>query len=368
MLEDSVKPSKEFIGADGLAAMTDKMSVRPSAVRFRDGTRVDEIPRLTDIKVLSRKRANLSREQQDSGMKDSLKFLEALVDSLDQQVAVIDSRGQIVFVNRAWREFGRQNGAPDNAEAVGCNYFEACLLAGDQGDPLARDIADGLRRVVQGEATLFEAEYPCHSPTLRRWFIVRAIPLPGLEEPLVAVFHTNVTPQKLAEEKALRDPLTGLANRRRMDEFLYFEWQRCIRSASEISLILFDVDHFKQYNDEQGHLQGDRCLKQIAQTLRRFVRRPSDLVCRFGGEEFVVVLGETGLSDALVLADRMRLSVRDLDLEWGGGHPVTISGGVAAWRPQRGEIEGLLVERADKALYQAKLLGRNRVEFSAPPG
>ncbi|HJV53757.1 MAG TPA: diguanylate cyclase [Noviherbaspirillum sp.] len=160
------------------------------------------------------------------------------------------------------------------------------------------------------------------------------------------------------------DALTQLANRREFDRRIAQEWARAKREGQFLALILIDVDCFKAYNDRYGHPAGDACLRGIASTLASVLRRSSDLVARFGGEEFVALLPGTGTEEAAALAERMRLAVRELQLphEASSAAPiVTASFGVCAMRPADDEQPSVLLDRADAALYRAKQGGRDRV-------
>jgi diguanylate cyclase (GGDEF)-like protein/PAS domain S-box-containing protein len=160
------------------------------------------------------------------------------------------------------------------------------------------------------------------------------------------------------------DGLTGIANRRRFDEALNIEWRRATRSGSSLSLLMIDVDYFKIYNDLYGHVRGDHCLRLVAEALRDSLRRPADLVARFGGEEFAVILPETTEDGAAALALEMCQRI-ELELVEHSGSPmgkVTVSIGCHGCVPEHGTIALPLVEGADDALYQAKSNGRNRVE------
>lgn len=164
---------------------------------------------------------------------------------------------------------------------------------------------------------------------------------------------------------ARSDHLTRVANRRYFDEQLAVEFRRASREDSVLSLMLLDIDYFKSYNDLAGHQAGDGCLVEVAQSIARGVRRPSDFVARYGGEEFALLLPGTDLAGAIERAEAIRQAIENLSLP----HPderankrVTISIGVAALHPQRqraGVTE--LVEAADRALYLAKNNGRNTV-------
>lgn len=152
-----------------------------------------------------------------------------------------------------------------------------------------------------------------------------------------------------------QDGLTGVSNRRHFDETLATEWRRATRKASPLALLLLDIDYFKDYNDSAGHQAGDDCLRRVAQALRDSVHRAADLVARYGGEEFAVLLPDTDLESARLIAETLRQNIEALGL-------VTISVGIASGVPTRDGtgIENL-VGRADAALYEAKRGGRNRV-------
>lgn len=164
------------------------------------------------------------------------------------------------------------------------------------------------------------------------------------------------------------DGLTGIPNRRQFDEILLREWRRSGRQAKPLSILLCDVDHFKQFNDGYGHQVGDECLKAVARTLQSALRRPADLVARYGGEEFAAILPDTDLPGALRVAEVMRSAVEGLRIthRFTPNGVVTVSIGVASMIPPRGEAESAaLLKRADDALYGAKQAGRNRI--SATP-
>jgi len=165
------------------------------------------------------------------------------------------------------------------------------------------------------------------------------------------------------------DGLTGVANRRQFDEILEQEWQRAVRTNMPLSLIFADIDYFKRYDDHYGHQAGDDTLKQVAAALRQTVHRPADLVSRYGGEEFVMVLPDTTLEGAIAVAEKVLQGIRDLNIPHenaGDSDRVTLSIGVASLSPKDSEKPEILVEAADKALYHAKESGRNRVEPAHP--
>jgi diguanylate cyclase (GGDEF)-like protein len=166
---------------------------------------------------------------------------------------------------------------------------------------------------------------------------------------------------------AATDSLTGLANRRTLDQAFFMEWKRAVRVQTELALLVVDIDHFKQFNDLYGHPEGDCCLKVVADLLKAHLRRPQDVAARFGGEEFVLLLPQTGLDDAFALAERIREGVQGLALPHDGSAfgCVTVSIGCAAAIPSYGDEHLQLLQAADAALYVAKHVGRNCVRMSS---
>lgn len=169
--------------------------------------------------------------------------------------------------------------------------------------------------------------------------------------------------QKELEELSLKDSLTGVANRRYLDRILEKEWTRSCRHHQPLSLAIFDIDYFKQYNDRYGHLQGDKCLKQVAQLLEESVRS-ADVVARFGGEEFVLVMPQTDTAAAQAVVKRcyQRLAEAGIAHE---ASPIadrlTFSCGLGSSLPEREESLEAFVERVDRSLYQAKSHNRNEL-------
>lgn len=164
-------------------------------------------------------------------------------------------------------------------------------------------------------------------------------------------------------ELAATDGLTLLANRRRFDEVLQNEWRRAVRDSTRLGLLMIDSDWFKAFNDTYGHVEGDHALRLIADTLTRAVERPGDLVARFGGEEFVVLLPSTDAAGAYTVAEAIKTAVADLAVPHAGapGGVLTVSIGAASLWPRDYDVPASLIEAADTALYVAKAQGRNRI-------
>ena len=177
--------------------------------------------------------------------------------------------------------------------------------------------------------------------------------------------HLHIVHQRrLLEQIAALDGLTAIPNRRRFDEALAQEWQRCQRSGQPLSLIVGDVDFFKKYNYTLGHAAGDRVLQEVATILRQSARRPGDLAARYGGEEFVLLLPETTAADAQHIAQqlRQRLVARHIAHPDSSAAPcITLSLGGHTTTPSSNTIDPSFFQRADAALYQAKSQGRNQV-------
>jgi len=160
------------------------------------------------------------------------------------------------------------------------------------------------------------------------------------------------------------DGVTGIPNRRRFDEVISLEWRRATRSSQPLSLIMGDIDYFKNYNDTYGHLEGDACLRKVANRFCEILKRPGDLVGRWGGEEFACILPETEIGGAVTVAERIRKGIIDLaipHLSSPIAPVVTVSLGVTTMVPKPGQDPIELIRRSDEALYKAKKAGRNRV-------
>ncbi len=213
----------------------------------------------------------------------------------------------------------------------------------------------------------------------RVWLLVNSDPEVAEDGSLAQVLSTfsDISERKAAELRlqqanvalqrlSLVDAVTDVANRRQFDRALADEWARAIRTGSSIAIVLVDVDHFKPYNDRYGHPAGDECLRRIASVLGRTLLRAGDLVARYGGEEFAAILPLTDTDAATAVAERMRKSVEALAMPHGAVPlgVVTISGGVAASRPEMDSNSLDLVAEADAALYEAKAAGRNRIVTS----
>jgi diguanylate cyclase (GGDEF)-like protein len=176
----------------------------------------------------------------------------------------------------------------------------------------------------------------------------------------------NLSLRESLRLQAVRDPLTGLYNRRYMQEFLERELHSARRKRRPLAVLMIDLDHFKRYNDNYGHAAGDKALAAVGEGLLRSVRA-EDVACRYGGEEFTVILPECSLSQAAGRAEQIRTRLKEYRSQHDGqpADALTASIGVAAY-PETTDRVDLLLKFADEALYQAKRAGRDRVVTARP--
>ena len=214
-----------------------------------------------------------------------------------------------------------------------------------------------------------KAELEQYSVSLEEKITERTTELMNSNRKLQKEIETHIEVEKKMElvnhqlrEMSISDKLTGIGNRRCFDATLAKEWSRAKRTGWKLALFFGDIDWFKSYNDTYGHQSGDECLRLVAKALRRNAKRESDLVCRYGGEEFAVLLPVISLQEAIAYSERLIQSVRNLKLPHAGSKYgyVTISFGIAVIAPKVDQNMDELLKAADLALYWAKENGRNR--------
>jgi len=315
-----------------------------------------------------------------------LGFAYQLMEMLAIPVFVLDSNAHVLIWNRACE---RLTGVPAE-EIVGTdNHWRSFY---EQPRPTLADLVlqnrtDEIRHIYPRHSkpphmhAHLSVETWCDMPRAgkRRYLAADASPIFDEKGQLSAVVESlrDLTEEKMAqialEKLATRDGLTGLANRRCFDETLNAEWQRALRQRQPLSLLMVDVDNFKAYNDANGHLGGDECLKRIATAVASEMRA-NDLVARYGGEEFAVILPNQSLKGAAIVAERIRRRVEQLRVPLygtaGAAPPqhVTVSIGAATAIAGPDNDASQLVAIADAALYRAKHLGRNRISLPMPDG
>lgn len=283
---------------------------------------------------------------------------------------VTDNNFTILLANNAyWDLFGER---PDQRKTLKCHEHRPGASCHTENCPLTR---------IMGGSGKYVYESTKEIAGVSRDFIITAKPLLDAGDKVVGSVETfqEITERKrdeaalaashrMLEALSLTDALTGIANRRRFDEVLAQEHARHARSGAELSLIMLDIDLFKSFNDQYGHVSGDQCLQKIAQAIAACANRPADLTARYGGEEFVCILPETDSSGAVAIAEKIRREIMALAIphqESTVAACVTASLGVATMRCAPEGAAGDIIALADEQLYLAKAAGRNRVKFVA---
>lgn len=263
--------------------------------------------------------------------------------------------------------------------------FSRYLPQSDSGTAIIKSIVDGIERIYAyrrlAGLPIVAAAGVSYEHVFAPWwsYVYQSIALVGsitlalaflgsllyrqIQQLLVAEGELKVIRKEL-EVIAHTDSLTSLANRRSFDFALHKEWKRATRNQASISLILLDIDLFKQYNDHYGHLSGDDCLVLVANLIAANVNRPGDIAARYGGEEFVVLLPDTELAGAVMVAENIRLSLSNANIQHSASPfgIVTISSGVVSTSRTGEESPKEFLIKADRLLYSAKSQGRNRVD------
>ncbi len=304
-------------------------------------------------------------------------LLARVIDSVNVGVIVLDSAQRVVLWN-GWMERHAQLPLAD-VEGKTLSELFPDMANGRVQQTVVSALTANLSSVLS--QSLNKAPFPLFSSVndrengVRMQQAIQVTPIVAQQPRYCLIQITDVT-LSVSREKLLRDQalvlrrhsyldvLTGIANRRRFDEYFDEEFRRARRTTLPLSLVLIDIDHFKLYNDYYGHQAGDQCLKQVAETLAGTLQRPADLLARYGGEEFVAVLPETDLEGARRVAEVMRTKIAESQLPHASSPTashVSISAGIATKIPGCGDAPTTLIEDADHALYHAKKTGRNRV-------
>ncbi len=340
------------------------------ALRHRDGHTMPVLYNATVYRdnlgkvlgIFAAARDITKRKQQEEALHRRELEFEALAERAPDIIARVNAELRLSYINPAVE---RLTGQP-RAWFLGKTQGELGLSAEEvaQREQSLKRVFESGRQQVR--------EYRHVTPAGTFHFQSRQVPEFGPDGRVesVLVVDRDITDLKRAqqalEKLALLDPLTGIGNRRSLEQFIGREWRREARHRHPVALIMADIDHFKAYNDRYGHPQGDECLRQVAGALRQSLHRPDDAVVRYGGEEFAILLPETEGAAARELAERLRQAVANLQLAHAASpvaDRVTISLGVAAIKADEGEFRDLMAA-ADAALYRAKRNGRNRVETS----
>ena len=321
------------------------------------------------------------RKRAEEALRASELFNKSILNSLTAHIAVLNENGVIIAVNEAWKKFARENNSPDSEAYLGGNYLTTCKAAIEDGDQLADQVDLGITAVLNGVRSQFKAEYLCNSPTQQRWFTITVVPLYQHGQGVI-VIHQDITESKQAQQSleasqlilknalelekqlARTDPLTGVNNRRYLYELAEREFEISQRYQQPLSVLMYDIDHFKKFNDTFGHMLGDQILKIVTDTAVKELRS-ADTIGRYGGEEFIILLPMTNAEQAYSLAERIRTAVAATIVPTQKGDTfVTLSIGIVekSYNVPAESVEEIF-HRADEAMYAAKQGGRNRTEI-----
>ncbi len=311
------------------------------------------------------------RKEFENNLKYSEEKFKSLVNSLNDRVFTLDKQLKYSGVYGNWFEINSIDKEGFEGKAIREVFPPETALIHERA---------GLKALL-GETVIYNWTAGDEMENDMRYFENTLSPLKSAEGNIIGVVGVtrDVTNNKKVENELIAlnyklkdlsfiDPLTNIANRRYFDQYIKNEWNRSIRNKDYISILMIDIDNFKLLNDTYGHMQGDACLKAVANTLKKTFKRPGDLVARYGGEEFIAVLPHTDEKGALEVAGRLLTNMENLkikNLESDEYFSVTVSIGLASASPLGTDMADNLIKGADKALYRAKKKGRNRVEISA---
>ena len=304
------------------------------------------------------------------------------LDHLQVGLIILDAQHQVVFAN----QWFLQHAGLESCDMLNKTLFHVFpqLESSHFGMFLAQATRSGFPALLS--QSLHPTPFPLHLPAAQRGQdkllrqSIRIIPMSFSASSdadqrytmiqIVDVTH-SVLRERLLKAQASKlqslanlDALTGLGNRRMLNEKLAHELRVSTKTGGNLAVVIFDIDYFKQFNDIYGHLAGDTCLRQVADALRDVCRRPNDVVARFGGEELVAILPETDQSGAMQVAHKVLQQVQLLQIPHAGSgvaRILSLSAGVAVSKPLQSLTPDALLGLADRALYEAKGSGRNRV-------
>ena len=300
--------------------------------------------------------------REEKRLREALEYTEAIIATVREPLLVLDKELRIITANRSFYRTFQVNPEETEKQLI----YD---LGNHQWDiPRLRKLLENILPMNKAFED-FEVEHDFKSIGRKTMLLnARKIYRETNHVEMILIAIEDITERKKAQEQlkliAFMDGLTGIANRRHFDDTLDLEWRRAMRSAKPISLIIADVDCFKNFNDTYGHLAGDSCLQKIARTIRDSLRRAGNFAARYGGEEFAVILPDTDAEEAYLFAESLREKIENLNIEHTNSTAsknVTASMGVSSTVPKKDSPHDKLISLADKALYKAKQEGRNRV-------
>ena len=289
-------------------------------------------------------------------------FIKTMVDIIPVPLFYKDRKGSYLGCNKAFEDFIGKS----KEEIIGKTVYEISKKNN------AETYTDMDKQLFDNPGTqTYEYEYE-NSKNEKKYVVFKKVTYNnslGEVNGIIGIIN-DITEIKKREteltEKTFFDSLTEIFNRRYFDENIEKEWKQCVRGNESLSLIMLDIDFFKKYNDYYGHQEGDNCLKRIAQEIRISLLRPSDIVVRYGGEEFVVILPNTNSDGAHRVAERIRRNIINLAIKHEAStvsEVITLSQGIAEMNNNNNDTVYECLKNADKSLYKAKKNGRNTIEI-----
>lgn len=300
-------------------------------------------------------------------MLETVDFYREILDNLYDGIFFVDKEGFITY----WNKGATNLTGYSSADVKGRNYCDIFKPLDKHGNQLCDNDTCPIQHVFE-IATLTEIEaYICHKEGHLLPISIRIAPVREVGEHFVVAveIHSSNSPRQALRQRleelqtmAMHDPLTGIANRRFVEINLAARLEELKRYGFDFSILFIDADHFKMINDTHGHAIGDRILKMISATVANSLRS-FDIIGRWGGEEFVVLLINPKKEDLFNLADRLRRLIESSTLTLDNGEVLKVTVSIGATAAQKGDTVDALIERADKLMFESKRRGRNRVSL-----
>lgn len=291
--------------------------------------------------------------------------LQALLDAIPANVALIDASGYVLMVNKAWDKFATMNNG-GQACRVGASYLDACANLPPEDGAVSCEANTRLREILAGTEDAATFVYPCHSPNKQRWFRAHFARLPKDGKFSAVVMHFDITESMLAEQKLFElvhfDSLTGLPNRVLFTDRLHQTVARASRYGSKAAVLFADLDRLKKINDTLGHQVGDALIQQVGQRLSDTLRR-SDTVGRLGSDEFAFILSDVKEAEEVASVVRKLMNALRAPFLINGSDVFTSASIGIAIYPDDAEDPDILLRHADTAMYRAKEGGRDKFEY-----
>ena len=282
----------------------------------------------------------------------------AVLDSLPEHIGVLDSSGVIVAANRTWSSHvGKNGGGAAERPRTGTNYLQMLKKHSAESER-SRRLWKSIVSVLEGEKDRFTMEYPSHSGRERRWFLLSVTPMrSGRHVTGAVISHTDITRRKLAELETKRfsvtDPMTGILNRKAGLESVQKQMKFCERHGCSFTVCYIDLDNLKSVNDTFGHKEGDRIIITFVNLVKNALRE-SDVVCRLGGDEILLILQETTIEDSSFVLSRIRDSVDGRNARSTKPYRIEFSYGLAEYTLGSKLTADELIDLGDRNMYKMK--------------